>query len=59
MFFLVSSSGDYKMWQQLGKRRNPDAWEMYPSMVNAYFNPPANEVSILLLHKDVLLIPTF
>ncbi|KAL4254086.1 Peptidase M13 [Abortiporus biennis] len=33
-----------KMWFQLGKRRDPEAWEMYPSMVNAYFNPPANEI---------------
>ncbi|TRM62696.1 hypothetical protein BD626DRAFT_498158 [Schizophyllum amplum] len=31
-------------WLQLGKQRDMDAWEMYPSMVNAYFNPPANEI---------------
>ena len=34
------------MWQQLGKARDPETWEMYPSQVNAYFNPPANEVGI-------------
>ncbi|GLB35092.1 putative peptidase family M13 [Lyophyllum shimeji] len=34
----------FKKWLQLGRRRDPRAWEMYPSMVNAYFNPPANEI---------------
>ena len=34
----------YKGWQQLGKSRDLDAWEMTPATVNAYFNPPANEV---------------
>ena len=38
------ASDEYKKWQKLGKRRDPEAWEMYPSQVNAYFNPPANEV---------------
>jgi len=37
-------SDAYKKWQKLGKRRDPEAWEMYPSQVNAYFNPPANEI---------------
>lgn len=32
------------MWAQLGKQRDVNSWEMYPSEVNAYFNPPANEV---------------
>ncbi|TDL24747.1 endothelin-converting enzyme 1 [Rickenella mellea] len=40
----ASTSDQIKKWQQLGKRRNPESWEMYPSMVNAYFNPPANEI---------------
>ncbi|KAJ3533585.1 hypothetical protein NM688_g7264 [Phlebia brevispora] len=31
-------------WAKLGKQRDPETWEMYPSMVNAYFNPPANEI---------------
>lgn len=44
---LCRASDVYKMWQQLGKARDPEAWEMYPSMVNAYFNPPANEVGSL------------
>jgi hypothetical protein len=35
----------YKMWQKVGKQRNPDEWEMTPATVNAYYNPPANEVS--------------
>ncbi|KAI0093561.1 Metalloprotease [Irpex rosettiformis] len=34
----------YWKWQKLGKRRDPEAWEMYPSQVNAYYNPPANEI---------------
>jgi endothelin-converting enzyme len=40
------ASDEYKKWQKLGKSRDPEAWEMYPSMVNAYFNPPANEVRV-------------
>lgn len=39
-----SSSDVFKVWQQLGKRRNLDSWEMTPATVNAYYNPPANEV---------------
>ncbi|KAI0363474.1 Metalloprotease [Pilatotrama ljubarskyi] len=35
---------EVRMWQSLGKQRDLEAWEMYPSMVNAYFNPPANEI---------------
>jgi hypothetical protein len=38
----------YKMWQKIGKQRNPDEWEMSPATVNAYYNPPANEVSEIL-----------
>ncbi|KAG6886039.1 hypothetical protein C0993_005223 [Termitomyces sp. T159_Od127] len=40
----ASKSEQYKKWQQLGKRRDPDAWLMFPSTVNAYFDPPANEI---------------
>jgi endothelin-converting enzyme len=40
----ASVSDTYKAWQQLGKRRNLDSWEMTPATVNAYFNPPANEI---------------
>ncbi|KIL69617.1 hypothetical protein M378DRAFT_184036 [Amanita muscaria Koide BX008] len=40
----AAASDESKKWQQLGKARDPEAWEMYPSMVNAYFNPPANEI---------------
>jgi len=29
---------------KLGKRRNPETWEMYPSMVNAYFSPEGNQI---------------
>ncbi|KAI0341783.1 Metalloprotease [Trametopsis cervina] len=34
----------FKKWQTLGKRRDKGAWEMYPSMVNAYYAPDANEI---------------
>jgi endothelin-converting enzyme len=37
----------YREWQKLGKRRNKQEWLMYPSQVNAYYNPPGNEVSAL------------
>ncbi|KAJ7632180.1 hypothetical protein FB45DRAFT_1057317 [Roridomyces roridus] len=38
------ASDQFKMWLKLGQRRNSEEWEMWPSMVNAYFNPPANEI---------------
>jgi endothelin-converting enzyme len=38
------SSDEYKQWQKLGKRRNREEWLMWPSMVNAYYNPPGNEI---------------
>ncbi|KAF8905965.1 hypothetical protein CPB84DRAFT_536278 [Gymnopilus junonius] len=43
---VVSSatSQTFKKWLQLGRARDPEAWEMFPSTVNAYFNPPANEI---------------
>ena len=31
-------------WLQLGQRRDRRRWEMFPSTVNAYFEPPANEI---------------
>lgn len=37
-------NNEVKMWSKLGRRRDLGEWEMYPSMVNAYFNPPANEI---------------
>ncbi|KAG8995664.1 hypothetical protein FRB94_008889 [Tulasnella sp. JGI-2019a] len=33
-----------KKWYTLGRMRNPNEWLMFPSTVNAYFNPPANEI---------------
>ena len=44
---FLSINDEIKAWQKLGKPRNLQEWEMYPSMVNAYFNPPANEVHAL------------
>ena len=32
------------MWQTLGKPRDTATWEMTPATVNAYYNPPANEL---------------
>ncbi|KAG8787802.1 hypothetical protein FS842_011496 [Serendipita sp. 407] len=33
-----------RKWQKLGRSRNHLEWEMYASTVNAYFNPPAQEI---------------
>ncbi|KAG8919503.1 hypothetical protein FRC02_001598 [Tulasnella sp. 418] len=41
---MASYSDQFKKWQKLGKMRNTYEWEMFPSTVNAYFNPPANEI---------------
>ena len=35
-----------RTWFRVGKQRDPQSWEMYASTVNAYFNPPANEVHL-------------
>jgi endothelin-converting enzyme len=40
----ASTSDVYKMWAKLGHGRDLEEWEMYPSMVNAYYNPPGNEI---------------
>ncbi|KIO34187.1 hypothetical protein M407DRAFT_17094 [Tulasnella calospora MUT 4182] len=40
----TSKAEVFRMWLTLGRMRNKDAWEMFPSTVNAYFNPPANEI---------------
>lgn len=40
----ATTSEKVKEWFQLGKNRDLEAWEMFPSTVNAYFNPPANEI---------------
>ncbi|EJF65996.1 metalloprotease [Dichomitus squalens LYAD-421 SS1] len=37
-------SEQVRTWYQIGKQRDPLSWEMYASTVNAYFNPPANEI---------------
>ncbi|KAF5358499.1 hypothetical protein D9756_001692 [Leucocoprinus leucothites] len=34
----------FKSWLRLELSRDPESWEMWPSMANAYFNPPANEI---------------
>ncbi|KAF7295323.1 Endothelin-converting enzyme 1 [Mycena indigotica] len=40
----AAGSDMFKMWLKVGQRRNEDEWLMWPSMVNAYFNPPSNEI---------------
>ncbi|KAJ7702313.1 Metalloprotease [Mycena rosella] len=40
----AAESDQFKAWGKLGQRRNVNEWEMWPSMVNAYFNPPSNEI---------------
>ncbi|CAG7846629.1 Neprilysin {ECO:0000269/PubMed:15283675, ECO:0000269/PubMed:8168535}; AltName: Full=Atriopeptidase; AltName: Full=Common acute lymphocytic leukemia antigen; Short=CALLA; AltName: Full=Enkephalinase; AltName: Full=Neutral endopeptidase 24.11; Short=NEP; Short=Neutral endopeptidase; AltName: Full=Skin fibroblast elastase; Short=SFE; AltName: CD_antigen=CD10 [Serendipita indica DSM 11827] len=33
-----------RKWQKLGRARNHMEWEMFASTVNAYYNPPAQEI---------------
>ncbi|KAI0709419.1 Metalloprotease [Earliella scabrosa] len=33
-----------RTWFQIGKQRDHETWEMFPSTVNAYYNPPGNEI---------------
>ncbi|KAH8106762.1 Metalloprotease [Cristinia sonorae] len=33
-----------RMWSKLGKRRDQDDWLLVPTKVEAYYNPPANEL---------------
>lgn len=40
------TSDVYKLWQKVGKPRNTEEYLFWPSIVNAYFNPPANEVRL-------------
>lgn len=40
----VAKNAQFWQWIRLGGKRDPEAWEMYASTVNAYFNPPANEI---------------
>ncbi|KAH8829537.1 endothelin-converting enzyme 1 [Flagelloscypha sp. PMI_526] len=40
----AAKANTYRAWIQLGRRRDHGEWEMYPSIVNAYYNPPANEI---------------
>src|SRR5712672_127739 len=54
----TSSSDVYKQWQQVGNRRDLKAWVMTPATVNAYYNPPANEVS-LSVHAPPCLLRSF
>jgi endothelin-converting enzyme len=34
-----------RKWASIGKERDPGAWEMIPSEVNAYYSPEANEMA--------------
>jgi endothelin-converting enzyme len=56
-FFITRASEQAKQWHQLGKRRDREAWEMYPPTVNAYYNPPANEVAFNRYHHALHLTP--
>lgn len=39
------------MWSSVGKKRNPGEWMMFPSTVNAYYNPTGNEVGVQQLAR--------
>ena len=41
------SRDSFDKWSNLNGTRDLNSWEMFPSTVNAYFNPPANEVRYL------------
>lgn len=43
-FVSLRASEKFRQFLTLGYSRVKEAWEMYPSQVNAYYNPPANEV---------------
>jgi endothelin-converting enzyme len=38
------ATANFREWLKLGKRRDLGTWEMIPSEVNAYFNPPENSL---------------
>ncbi|KAF5324773.1 hypothetical protein D9611_004556 [Ephemerocybe angulata] len=40
----AASSNEFRKWLQLGRQRDLESWEMFPSTVNAYYNPPSSEV---------------
>lgn len=46
----------YKEWQQLGGQRDKQAWEMTPATVNAYYNPPGNEVGQFMNEEVVVFL---
>jgi len=52
-FLATSTVEEFRRWLQLGRQRNLDAWEMYPSTANAYFNPPSNEVRSLCANLEL------
>lgn len=41
---MVRVADQIRTWYQIGKQRDHEGWEMFPSTVNAYYNPPGNEV---------------
>ncbi|KAJ7871420.1 hypothetical protein B0H14DRAFT_2724026 [Mycena olivaceomarginata] len=55
----ATASASFKTWLKLGARRNLNEWEMWPSMVNAYFNPPSNEAIVQIVFPAGILQPPF
>jgi hypothetical protein len=41
---FIRVSAQIKKWNMLGRQRDRNVWEMVPAEVNAYYEPPANEV---------------
>jgi predicted metalloendopeptidase len=41
------------MWKRIGKPVDRSMWEMTPQTVNAYYNPPGNEVRFVRLKRAV------
>ncbi|KAH8813440.1 endothelin-converting enzyme 1 [Flagelloscypha sp. PMI_526] len=46
----------YRKWSQLGRRRDHGEWKMYPSIVDAYYSAPANEI---VFPAGILQLPFF
>lgn len=42
--FSARATENFREWLKLGRRRDLGTWEMIPSEVNAYFNPPENSL---------------
>ncbi|KAJ7359289.1 hypothetical protein DFH08DRAFT_686473, partial [Mycena albidolilacea] len=52
----AAAGASSKTWSKLGQHRNPQTWEMWPSVVNAYYSPSSNEDSF---YHDLISPPAY